>query len=146
MRAAKRALLVTLTPSAALAAFSLLMHLLAGVCVAVSALPPPACLALLAVVACSLCHERLARAAPGRSRSIVAVGVDARDEWRLVRCDGSIARVRLDAGACVHPLLVVATFSTDRGTRERVVIVPGMAAKDDLRALRVVMRTAPRLD
>lgn len=137
-------LLLTLMPSRRLALAAWILHLLAAVCIAVAALPWFLEIGLLMAVAGSLYHERRARLALTRPRSIVAIRASADGEWQVVRRDGSISRARLDDGAYVHPLLVVASFTTDDGPRERVVVVPDMTPADSMRELRVRLRCRSR--
>ncbi|MDX1433765.1 MAG: protein YgfX [Gammaproteobacteria bacterium] len=138
-----RTFYLALQPSAALATLSSLLHLLAAACIAVAALPATVRVALLVAVLCAFCRERASPRAPRGKRSIIAIGASARDGWLLARRDGSVARARRRGDAYVHPLLVVATFVTDDGETERVVVVPDMAPADGLRALRVWLRAAP---
>ncbi len=92
---------------------------------------------LLVLVSLWHCHRLYI--AQDNPASVVAVLLNVRNEWWLKTCMGRDIRADLQAGAFVHPLVIILFFKAE-GENFRVVLTPDRINPDDFRRLRVRLR------
>lgn len=114
-------------------------HVLAGVAVIVSNIPWWVKAGLIVGIALSLAWFGYCYGYPQGRRFIARIEwLDGR--WRLATGDGHQQRGRL-TGGYAHPLIVILHFQLESGGRRSLTFMPDSAAPDDLRRLRVWVRT-----
>ena len=114
-------------------------HVLAGVAVVVSSIPwwvQGGCVVgiILSLVWFSYGYGY----AKGRRFITRIEWLDGR--WRLETGDGSVHHGQV-TGGYAHPLIVIVNFRLDNGGRRSLTLLPDAADSDDLRRLRVWLRT-----
>lgn len=77
-----------------------------------------------------------------RKTVITRVEVDARQQWRVVFCDGRALDARLAGAPWVSPLFTTLVFACADGIPRQVVLLPDMVEADAFRRLRVRVRRA----
>jgi hypothetical protein len=120
------------------------VHVLSGVAVVVSSIPWWVKTGLIAGIVLSLawfgyCHGYL----QGQRFITYVEWLDGR--WRLETGDGGVHRGQL-IGGYAHPLIVIVNFQLDDGGRRSLTLLPDSADPDDLRRMRVWLRTRPYND
>jgi hypothetical protein len=78
-----------------------------------------------------------------RSWFIEQVGHTADGRWLVRTADGREHSVRL-LGSYIHPAVLILQFGLGRFTRRSVVVLPDSADAEEIRRLRVWLRTARR--
>lgn len=76
-----------------------------------------------------------------RSAAVVRLTCTGRGPWRLVTRGGREYAADLRGDSCVHPWLVLLNFDRRPGGRATVVLTPDSLDSDQLRRLRVLLRT-----
>jgi hypothetical protein len=114
-------------------------HLLAGVAVVLSNIPWWVKTGLMVGIALSLVWLIYCYGYP-RGRWFIA-RIELLDErWRWVTGDGGQHRGRLVSGYA-HPLMVILNFRLENGQHRSLTLLPDSADADELRRIRVWLRT-----
>lgn len=114
-------------------------HILAGAAVVVSSIPWWVKAGLIAGIVLSLAWFGYCYGYPQGRRFIARIELlDGR--WRLETGDGGVHRGQL-IGGYAHLLIVIVNFQLADGGRRSLTLLPDSADPDDLRRLRVWLRT-----
>ena len=115
------------------------VHVLSGIAVVVCSLPLWIKVGLIAGIVLSLAWFGYCYGYPQGRRFIARIELlDGR--WRLETGDGGVQRGQL-IGGYAHLLIVILNFQLDDGGRRSLTLLPDSADPDDLRRLRVWLRT-----
>lgn len=133
-------------PSRTFFGFNLAVHAGALACTSVAHLPHALATAILCtlVAASAACEWRRYRAQRNALHP-VWLHLNARDAWWLIEAGADAQRLRLLAGAFVHPRLIVLRFSTAGSGRRTFLLCADNADPDTLRRLRVRLRFSGRV-
>ncbi len=114
-------------------------HVLAGGAVIVSSVPWWVQAGLIVGIVVSLVWLGYCYGYPQGRRFIACIELlDGR--WRLKTGDGATHHARL-IGGYAHPLIVILNFRLENGRRRSLTLLPDSADPDDLRRMRVWLRT-----
>lgn len=115
------------------------VHVLSGIAVIVSSVPWWVKAGLIAGIFLSLAWFSYGYGYPQGRRFIVRIELLDR-RWRLETGDGGVHRGQL-IGGYAHLLIVIVNFELEDGGRRSLTLLPDSADHDDLRRLRVWLRT-----
>lgn len=116
-------------------------HLLALLSLAISSLPLPVIVPLGMAVLSSLVLNHSRYGNPHSPRFIEHVSWTATGQWQLRTADGLERPARL-LGSYAHPRLMILTFALGRFARRSVLVLPDSADPEEIRRLRVWLRTS----
>ncbi|MFZ1828135.1 MAG: protein YgfX [Candidatus Competibacteraceae bacterium] len=115
------------------------VHVLSGAAVLVSSIPWWVKAGLIAGIVLSLAWLGYCYGYPRGLRFIARIELlDGR--WRLETGAGGVHRGQL-IGGYAHPLIVIVNFQLEGGGRRSLTLLPDSADPDDLRRMRVWLRT-----
>jgi Flp pilus assembly protein TadB len=115
------------------------VHVLSGIAVVVCSLPLWIKVGLIAGIVLSLAWFGYCYGYPQGRRFIARIELlDGR--WRLETGDGGAHRGQL-IGGYAHLLIVIVNFQLEHGGRRSLALLPDSADPDDLRRMRVWLRT-----
>ncbi len=132
---------ISIQPSRMRVGFLLFAHIGAFICLMLSGLAGWMLGVGGGLLAISLGHEALQYRQSGNSDSVTMLGCSADGQWWLASGKQQQQPVELLPGSYLHPLLVVLHFRLVGGGRRRLLLLPDMFARDEMRRLRVVVRT-----
>lgn len=130
-----------LRPSRLLALWALITHAGALVCLWLAEPPLWAEVALGALILAGyldLCTRHVLRTRPG---AVVALIHPDRGPWRVVTRDGTVLAADIRGDTWVHPWLILLSFERRPKGTMTVLLPPDGADPNELRRLRVLLRT-----